>query len=918
MLNLQAKLAADFAAKWKDKGYEKGESQKFWLELLQSVLGVQDPYSFIAFEDQVHLDHTSFIDGHIEATHVLIEQKSIDKDLRKPIKQSDGSLLTPFQQAKRYSADLPYSLRPRWVVTCNFRSFLVYDMEQPNGEPWEILLENLETEYYRLNFLVDTGSVHLKREMEISLQAGEMVGRIYEKLLAQYRDPNNKESLRSLNILCTRLVFCLYAEDANIFGQHDMFHDYLAQFKPGQGDMRRALIDLFNVLDTPVSERDPYLADDLNAFPYVSGGLFRDKNIEIPRFTDEIASLLLDKASLEIDWSHISPTIFGAVFESTLNPDIRRSGGMHYTSIENIHKVIDPLFLDDLKAEFKAIKESGSRNRNQLLSFQEKIASLKFFDPACGSGNFLTETYLCLRRLENQVIRELYKGQGFLGGIVNPIKVSLSNFYGIEINDFAVTVACTALWIAEAQMMIETEGIVQNDLEFLPLKSYSHIVEGNALRLNWEELVPKDELNYIMGNPPFVGFTFETDDQKADMDLLFPKIKNLDYVCGWYKKASELIDGTIIKGAFVSTNSITQGETVPRFWPNVKLRIDFAYRSFIWNSEASIKAHVHCVIIGFSSKSSASNKKPMLFSTNGVMTYTTNINYYLLDAPDIIVQSINKPLCDIPPMIYGNKPVDGGNLIIEEEDYEDFVKNEPAAVKWIFPLTGAVEYLHNKKRYCLWLTRISPAEIKSMPLVLKRVAACKAVREASIAPAIRKFAETPHLFAQRTQPEDKPFIIVPLTTGETRRYIPLGFMPPQVKCTNACSIIPNATLYHFGVLTSNVHMAWMRAVCGRLKSDYRYSKDVVYNNFPWPTPTEQQMVKIEQTAQAILDARALYPDSSLADLYDEVTMPIELRRAHQENDRAVMEAYGFDVKTTTESSCVAYLFEMYKALSAKS
>ena len=916
MQDKQARAAAEFAAKWKDKGYEKGESQKFWLELLQTVLLVDDPYSFISFEDQVHIDHTSFIDGHIEATHVLIEQKGLRKDLRDPIRQSDGTLLTPFQQAKRYSAELPYSLRPRWVVTCNFRSFLVYDMEQPNGEPWEILLENLPTDYYRLNFLVDTGSIHLKREMEVSLQAGDMVGQIYEKLLAQYREPENKESLKSLNILCTRLVFCLYAEDANIFGRHDMFHDYLVQFKPGQGDMRRALIDLFAVLDTPISERDPYLADDLAAFPYVNGGLFRERNIEIPRFTDEIANLLLEKASLEIDWSHISPTIFGAVFESTLNPETRRSGGMHYTSIENIHKVIDPLFLDSLKEELEAIKASGPRNKNQLLAFQEKLANLKFFDPACGSGNFLTETYLCLRRLENQVIQELYKGQGFLGGMVNPIRVDLNQFYGIEINDFAVTVASTALWIAEAQMMIETEGIVQNDLEFLPLKSYSHIVEGNALRMNWEDVVPKNELDYIMGNPPFVGFTFETDDQKADMEILYPKIKNLDYVCGWYKKASDLIDGTNIKCAFVSTNSITQGETVPRFWPNVNLRIDYAYRSFIWNSEASIKAHVHCVIIGFSSKSSSSHRKPMLFSSTGVMAYVSNINYYLLDAPNIIVNSINKPLCDIPPMIYGNKPVDGGNLIIEEEDYEDFVRNEPAAIKWIFPLTGAVEYLHNKKRYCLWLTKISPAEIKSMPLVLKRVAACKAVREASIAPAIRKFAETPHLFAQRTQPEDKPFIIVPLTTGETRRYIPLGFMPSQVKCTNACSIIPNATLYHFGVLTSNVHMAWMRAVCGRLKSDYRYSKDVVYNNFPWPTPTEQQKAKIEQTAQAILDARALYPDSSLADLYDEVTMPIELRRAHQENDRAVMEAYGFVVKTTTESSCVAHLFELYQSLTS--
>ena len=920
MLNLQAKLAADFAAKWKDKGYEKGDSQKFWLELLQTVLGVQDPYSFITFEDQVHLDHTSFIDGHIEATHVLIEQKSIDKDLRKPIRQSDGSLLTPFQQAKRYSADLPYSLRPRWVVTCNFRSFLVYDMEQPNGEPWEILLENLESEYYRLNFLVDTGSVHLKREMEISLQAGEMVGRIYEKLLAQYRDPENKESLRSLNILCTRLVFCLYAEDANIFGQHDMFHDYLAQFKPGQGDMRRALIDLFNVLDTPVSERDPYLADDLNAFPYVSGGLFRDKNIEIPRFTDEIASLLLDKASLEIDWSHISPTIFGAVFESTLNPEIRRSGGMHYTSIENIHKVIDPLFLDDLKAEFKTIKESGSRNRNQLLAFQEKIAGLKFFDPACGSGNFLTETYLCLRRLENQVIRELYKGQGFLGGIVNPIKVSLSNFYGIEINDFAVTVASTALWIAEAQMMIETEGIVQNDLEFLPLKSYSHIVEGNALRLNWEELVPKGELNYIMGNPPFVGYSLQSPEQKEDILSVFVDKKGkpfktagkIDYVAGWYYKAAQMIQNTRIRVALVSTNSITQGEQVAAIWKPLKelfgIHIDFAYRTFRWDSEASIKAHVHCVIIGFSNVS-----VPKVIYDNDNRKTANNINAYLIDASDVYIDSRTKSICDVPQMVYGNKPVDGGFFFLSSEERAEILKKEPEIDYLIKRIYGSVEYINNKERYCIWLVNVSPSDIRKSSFIKNRVEQVRQFRLSSPKKATQESAVYSTLFQEVRQPRTD-FIIVPRVSSENRRYVPMGFMTPDNIVNDSVQIIPDASMYHFGILESNVHMAWMRAVCGRLKSDYRYSKDIVYNNFPWPTPTESQMAKIEQTAQAILDARALYPDSSLADLYDEVTMPIELRKAHQENDRAVMEAYGFVVKDTTESSCVAHLFELYQEL----
>ena len=919
MQDKQARAAAEFAAKWKDKGYEKGESQKFWLELLQTVLLVDDPYSFISFEDQVHIDHTSFIDGHIEATHVLIEQKGLRKDLRDPIRQSDGTLLTPFQQAKRYSAELPYSLRPRWVVTCNFRSFLVYDMERPNGEPWEILLENLPTDYYRLNFLVDTGSVHLKREMEVSLQAGDMVGQIYEKLLAQYREPENKESLKSLNILCTRLVFCLYAEDANIFGRHDMFHDYLVQFKPGQGDMRRALIDLFAVLDTPISERDPYLADDLAAFPYVNGGLFRERNIEIPRFTDEIANLLLEKASLEIDWSHISPTIFGAVFESTLNPETRRSGGMHYTSIENIHKVIDPLFLDSLKEELEAIKASGPRNKNQLLAFQEKLASLKFFDPACGSGNFLTETYLCLRRLENQVIQELYKGQGFLGGMVNPIRVNLNQFYGIEINDFAVTVASTALWIAEAQMMIETEGIVQNDLEFLPLKSYSHIVEGNALRMNWEDVVPKDELNYVIGNPPFVGARWMSKEQKQDVIDTFgtkwPGVGDLDYVSCWYKKASELMHGTKVRTALVSTNSITQGASVANLWKPLFAQgiiINFAWRTFRWDSEASIKAHVHCVIVGFSYSNQG---EKIIYLNDQQKVVAQNINGYLLNAPNIFIEKRTKPLCDVPMISLGGQPIDDGNLVLTIEDKEELLDREPQAAELIRPYMMGKDFIDRKPRYCLWLKGASPSVIRKCPAVLERISRVREFRLTSERSSTLKSAEEPALFGAPFECLTN-YVALPKVSSENRKYIPMDYLTPDIIPGDKLFCMQGASLYHFGVLTSNVHMAWMRATCGRLKSDYSYSNTIVYNNFPWPKPTDTQKAKIEQTAQAILEARALYPDSSLADLYDELTMPSELRRAHQENDRAVMEAYGFVVKTTTESSCVAHLFELYQSLTS--
>ena len=912
--NQQQVASKAFAERWTGKGYEKGESQTFWLELLQTVLGVERPYDIISFENQVKLSSTSFIDAYIEPTHVLIEQKSIDKDLRKAIPQSDGTLLTPFQQAKRYAAELPYSKRPRWMVICNFKEFHVYDMENPQGEPEVILLENLEKEYYRLQFLVEQGNEHLKKEMEVSLKAGEIIGKIYDEFLKQYINPEDPHTLKSLNILCVRLVFCLYAEDAGLFGEKRcMFHDYLAQFKPGRGEMRKGLIELFEVLNTPEEERDPYLDDSLKAFPYCNGGLFAEKNIEIPRFNDELAELVLKHASDDFDWSQISPTIFGAVFESTLNPETRRSGGMHYTSIENIHKVIDPLFLDDLKAELEHIKaEPIERNRRRrAYEYQDKLASLKFLDPACGSGNFLTETYLSLRRLENVAITLQIKDVGpSLGEEFTPIKVDIHQFYGIEINDFAVATATTALWIAEAQMMQETEKIMQMNLDFLPLKSYHNIIEGNALRIDWNEVVPASVLNYIMGNPPFVGFTYMTSEQKKDVDNLFPGIKNLDYVSCWYKKAAQYMEGTQIEAAFVSTSSITQGETIGRMWQGLPLVINFAYKTFKWNSEASDKAAVHCVIIGFACFSK-SNKR--IFTEKG-MSIAANINHYLMDAPDIIVISRSKPICDVPAMIYGNKPADGGNLIIENSEYQDFIAKEPSAKEFIKPLIGATEFLYNKKRWCLWLVNCSPAQMRTMPLVMDRVRKCKEMREASIAAAIRKFAETPHLFAQITQPYDKPYIVLPEVSSENRKYVPMQFEPSGIICTNLVKIVPNATLFHFGMLTSNVHMAWMRAVCGRLEMRYRYSKDIVYNNFPWPTPTDAQKARIEQTAQGILDARALYPDCSLADLYDELTMPIELRKAHYENDKAVMEAYGFNWRTMAESECVAELLKIYQKL----
>jgi hypothetical protein len=911
-----SQAAAEFAKRWNGEGYEKGQSQLFWGDLLTKVFGVNDLTSFVRFEDQVKSDTstTNFIDVRIPSTKVFIEQKSINKDLRAPIKQSDGNFLTPYQQVKRYASDVKYSERPRWIITCNFKEFLVYDMEQPHGEPESILLKDLEKEYYRLKFLVDVKSEHISKEMEVSMQAGEIVGRIYDALLKQY-DDNSPEALRWLNILCVRIVFCLYAEDAGIFTR-DQFHDYLAGYEAK--DMRNALIRLFEVLNTPVAQRSRYLMDDLKAFPYTNGGLFAT-TIEIPQFTDELRLVLLHNASLDFDWSAISPTIFGAVFESTLNPETRRAGGMHYTSIENIHKVIDALFLNTLRKEFEAIlEEKVEKIRNRMLdAFQDKLASLVFFDPACGSGNFLTETYLSLRRLENDVIRARYHGQTFLALEGNsPIKVSISQFYGIEINDFAVTVATTALWISEAQMLAETEKIITFDDNFLPLKTYTNITEGNALRIDWNTVVPVERLSYIIGNPPFVGFTFMSSEQKKDMELVFPKVKNLDFVCAWYKIASEYIKNTDVKCAFVSTNSITQGEIVPRLWQFLEIEILFAYRTFVWDSESNNKAHVHCVIIGFCSKGSAGATQPKtLYLSDKVSTPAKHINPYLIDAPDIIIQSRNKALCDIPNMTSGNKFADGGHLILSEEDVKEFAATEPQAMKYIKPLIGAAEFIKRKTRWCLWLKDADPSELRKCPKVLERVRKCKESREQSIAEGIRKFAATPTLFAQITQPLNCTCLIIPQVSSERRKYVPIGYLDGDTICTDKLRIVPDATLYHFGVLTSNVHMAWMRAICMRMKSDYSYSRDIVYNNFPWPSPTEEQKVKIEQTAQAILDARALFPESSLADLYDEVAMPPELRKAHQANDRAVMEAYGWKVsREFTESVCVAELFKLYQMM----
>ena len=920
-ITTQKRNAKQFIQNWQNRGHEKQDSQSFWLQLLRDVLGVEEPEQFIKFEKKVQLSHESFIDGYIEQTHVMIEQKGSNKNLDKPIRQSSGELLTPFQQAQRYANNLPYSERPRWIVTCNFIEFRVYDMEHPNSEPVRIELKDLEKNYYQLEFLVDKSNEHLEKEKQVSLSAGELVGKIYDELLKQYKDPNNEHSQKSINQLCVRIVFCLYAEDAGIFGKRNMFHDYLEQFDVRQ--MRQALIKLFKVLDTKEEDRDPYLADDdpkLAEFPYVNGGMFSNEDIEIPSFTDELRSLLLSKASDEFDWSEISPTIFGAVFESTLNPETRRQGGMHYTSVENIHKVIDPLFLNDLKNELNEIKKTKqlATLKKKARKFQEKLANLTFFDPACGSGNFLTETYLQLRKLENEAIKLIYPNPSLdVGQAKDIIKVSIQQFYGIEINDFAVSVAKTALWIAESQMLEETKDIFYADWDFLPLKTYTHIHEGNALTMDWNNVIPNYACHYIMGNPPFIGASMMNKEQKEEAVSIFgkrPRTRSIDYVGAWYYKAAKFIQGTEIKCAFVSTNSITEGEQVQPMWSELynkyHIIINFAYKTFIWTTEAKSKAAVHCVIIGFSL---LDNRNKIIFYDD-TKECVNQINSYLLDAPNVLVRNRSKPLNkNTLKMTKGNQPSDGGNLLLTIDEKNRVIKKYPDLKEVIKLYLTARDYLHNNnERFCLWFKDKDVTNYNN-PFVKRRLELVKQFREKSSARPTREKAQTPYLFFSTPQTNEN-YLCVPEISSERRRYIPIGFLTGDVIASNKLLIVLGAKLYDLGILESNVHMAWVRTVAGRLKSDYQYSSSVVYNTFPWPTPTDKQKAKIEKTAQAILDARALYPDSSLADLYDPLTMPKELLKAHQDNDRAVMEAYGLSVKGTTESDAVAHLFKMYEKL----
>lgn len=924
----QSAAAKRFVATWQGHGYERGETSKFWIDLLVNVFEVKDFANYIYFEKQIknlfqNKTITNFIDAYIPQTRVMIEQKSSNKDLCEPIKQSDGSMLTPIQQAKKYIPELPVSQHPKWIITCNFDEFLVYDMEKPYDEPEQIYLKDLEKEYYRLSFLVEETNVHIQKEKELSFKSGELVGLLYDKLREQYGEVT-EEDLKHLNKLCVRLVFCLYAEDAGIFGRKSMFGDYL---KPiGYADLRDALLKLFTILDQPEEKRSKFEKPELLAFPYVNGGLFSDAKLdEIPPLTEDIKQLLVEKASENFDWSEISPTIFGSLFESTLNPETRHDGGMHYTSIENIHKVIDPLFMNQLNSEYQsAITKAANKRIQELRNLQEKMGRLHFLDPACGSGNFLTETYLSLRRLENKILKEISGGIGYLD-LGDIIKVNINQFYGIEINDFAVSVAQTALWIAESQMLHETESIVNQTIEFLPLKSNSNIVEGNALRMDWNSVCPNESLSYIIGNPPFVGAREMENGgtQKQDLDIVFGskwKHGDIDYVSGWYVKCAEMmLKNNNIKSALVSTNSITQGMQVSTLWEplvkNYNVGIDFAYRTFRWDNGAKGEAHVHCVIIGFSNKPQTKTAK-QIFNTDGSVEEAKNIHPYLIDFPNVFLPNRTEPICGVPEMIFGSTPNDGRGKLskFSSEEKNEIVKKYPKAEKLFKKCLGADEFIYKNERWCLWLKNINPTDYYDIKPITDMIESVRKVRGKSKRSSTQKDASVPMLFSEIRQPENGTYLLIPAHSSENRKYIPIGYESANVISTNANLLIPNATKFYLGVLTSIVHMAWMRVVCGRLESRYRYSAGIVYNNFPWPKATDAQKAEIERTAQAILDVREKYSDCTYADMYGEkMYLFSDLVAAHEANDKAVLAAYGWPKNLCeNEFEIVTRLFKLYE------
>lgn len=905
--------AERFVFTYKDAKDEDRDAKSFWKDLLE-LYGV-DPRQVGAFEERVKIHGRPGI-GKIDyfAPHkFIIEHKSRGKDLD-----------SAYRQAMDYFDALPRSDRPRHIIVSDFANIRVYDLEAPEEKRLTALtLEELPKRVQVLAFFADEEVRTYKPEEPIDIKAVRAIGKLHAALKTSHYKSEH------ISPFLTRIVFCCFADDTGIFEQESLVRYLEKHTNPDGSDIGAHLSSIFEILNTPENVRQANVHPALENLPYVNGGLFAEP-LSVVFASREIRDTLLK--CMEFDWSRMSPAIFGSMFQSVMDEKERHDLGAHYTSETNILKVINGLFLEDLKAEL----ESAKTNQEKLLALQDKLSRITLLDPACGCGNFLVVAYRELRRLENEVIARLHNKTSTTkvgaGHMVLPMsvdiktlsKVSVEHMYGIEIDPFPAEVAKLSLWLMDHKMNLELGALFGQPLIKLPLTEAPHIVQGNALRLDWETVVPKDKLSYILGNPPFLGHHLQSVEQKHDLENILhnlPTVGVMDFVSGWYVKAAEYIQGTNIRCAFVSTNSISQGEQVGILWGDLLfplgIKIHFAHRTFKWSNEATGKAAVYCVIIGFGLKEARQSRLYEYPDIRGEakILIVRHINPYLIEGPDVVIRNRATPLCDVPSMRYGNKATDGGNLIFEQEEKDALLRREPGAAKFIRPLLGAEEFLNGGSRYCLWLVDAQPEELRLLPNVMRHVDAVQIFRSISKAASTRNYPY-PTLFRQITQPTED-FVLVPRVSSENRDYIPMGFFTKDNIVNDSCQAVPGATLYHFGVLESEMHMAWMRAVCGRLESRYRYSKDIVYNNFPWPDhPTENQKKSVEEAAQAVLDARAAHPGATLADLYDPLTMPADLLKAHKALDRAVDACYG-SKKFKDEPERLEFLFERYKEICLK-
>lgn len=889
--------AVAFSKEWENETREEAEAKSFLTDFF-NVFGI-NRRKFATFEHRVKKLNEK--DGYIDLlwkANILVEMKSRGQDLEKA-----------FRQAKEYTQNLPQNELPKLILICDFENFHLYDLE--TDEINRFKLKDLVQNVNYFGFLLGYQKRIYKEQDPVNIQAAERMGKLHDSL------EDIGYTGHALEVYLVRLLFCLFAEDTSIFNKQQ-FQDYIERRTSEDGsDLAAKLNELFFVLNTPEDKRLKNLDEQLAEFPYVNGKLFEEM-LPPAAFSSKMRQALINCCYL--DWSKISPAIFGSMFQSVMNPQERRNLGAHYTSEKNILKLIKPLFLDDLFREFESVKNS----RVKLMDFHKKLGTLKFLDPACGCGNFLVITYRELRLLELEVLRSLYKKGDQVQGVLDLrdiIFLNVNMMYGIEYEEFPARIAEVAMWLIDHQMNQIIGLEFGQNIALIPLKQSANILHANALTTDWETLVPKTELNYILGNPPFVGSKVMSAVQRAEVVKEFNGKTGsgvLDYVSGWYAKAAKYIQNTNIEAAFVSTNSIVQGEQTSILWGELlekyHIKINLAHRTFKWTNEAKGKAAVYCIIVGFSTQD---RKDKRIFEYEDIKgepheIKAKNINPYLVDAPNVLIGKRTKPISKVPPMSFGNMPLDGGNLLLSEEEREEFLQKEPDAEKFVLPLISAYEFLNGKKRYCLWLVDAEPSELKKLPEILKRIDEVRKFRMNSVAPSTQKFAATPSTFRDKNNPES--FILIPSTTSENRKYIPMGFFSKNNIANNSCHIVPNGELYHFGILMSAMHMAWVSNVCGRLESRYRYSKDIVYNNYPWPeNPSAKHIVNIEKAAQEVLDAREKFPQSSLADLYDPLTMPPVLLKAHQNLDKAVDAAYSSkNFKTETER--MEFLFGLYGEL----